>query len=111
VVLNEMRRLTEETRPKALVDIKLSIPTLHYSLNPWPIAVVMTAYGVCSMSIDRHAQLKALQLFGMAAAWNEWRTEFSAQQKPVIPTLQALVPEVWVDRLIAANSQIVRRVH
>lgn len=95
VVLNEMRRLTEETRQKALVDIKLSIPT--HSLNPWPIAVVMTAYGVCSMGIDRHAQLKALHLFGMAAAWNEWRTEFSAQQKPVMP-------EVWLDRLIAAEQ-------
>jgi len=29
VVLNEMRRLTEVTHPKALVDIKLSIPTLQ----------------------------------------------------------------------------------
>lgn len=29
VVLNEMRRLTEVTRLKALVDIKLSIPTLQ----------------------------------------------------------------------------------
>lgn len=29
VVLNEMHRLTEVTRPKALVDIKLSIPTLQ----------------------------------------------------------------------------------
>ncbi|MFA6095061.1 MAG: IS21-like element helper ATPase IstB [Candidatus Paceibacterota bacterium] len=49
------------------------------------------------MGIDRHAQLKALHLFGMAAAWNEWRTEFSAQQKPVMP-------EVWLDRLIAAEQ-------
>lgn len=49
------------------------------------------------MSIDRHVQLKALHLFGMAAAWNEWRTEFSAQQKPVMP-------EVWLDRLIAAEQ-------
>lgn len=29
VVLNEMRRLTESARPKALTDIKLSIPTLR----------------------------------------------------------------------------------
>jgi len=49
------------------------------------------------MSIDRHAQLKTMHLYGMAAAWNEWRTEFSAQQKPVMP-------EVWLDRLIAAEQ-------
>ncbi|MDI1279437.1 IS21-like element helper ATPase IstB [Methylobacter sp.] len=49
------------------------------------------------MSIDRHAQLKALNLFGMAAAWNEWCIEFSAQQKPVMP-------EVWLDRLIAVEQ-------
>jgi DNA replication protein DnaC len=30
------------------------------------------------------------------AAWDEWRTEFSVQQKPVMP-------EVWLDRLIAAE--------
>jgi DNA replication protein DnaC len=33
----------------------------------------------------------------MAAAWNEWRTEFPAQQKPVMP-------EVWLDRSIAAEQ-------
>jgi len=49
------------------------------------------------MNIDRHAQLKALNLYGMAAAWNEWRAEFSAQQKPVMP-------EVWLDRLITAEQ-------
>jgi len=49
------------------------------------------------MTIDRHAQLKALQLHGMAAAWQEWRVEFAAQQKPVMP-------EVWLDRLIAAEQ-------
>jgi DNA replication protein DnaC len=49
------------------------------------------------MNIDRHAQLKALQLHGMAAAWQEWRVEFTAQQKPVMP-------EVWLDRLIAAEQ-------
>ena len=49
------------------------------------------------MTIDRHAQLKALQLHGMAAAWQEWRVEFTAQQKPVMP-------EVWLDRLIAAEQ-------
>jgi DNA replication protein DnaC len=49
------------------------------------------------MNIDRYAQLKALQLHGMAAAWQEWRVEFAAQQKPVMP-------EVWLDRLIAAEQ-------
>jgi DNA replication protein DnaC len=49
------------------------------------------------MNIDRYAQLKALQLHGMAAAWQEWRIEFTAQQKPVMP-------EVWLDRLIAAEQ-------
>ena len=49
------------------------------------------------MSIDRYAQLKTLHLYGMAAAWDEWRTAFSAQQKPVMP-------EVWLDRLIAAEQ-------
>ena len=49
------------------------------------------------MSIDRYAQLKTLHLYGMAAAWDEWRTEFSAQQKPVMP-------EVWLERLIAAEQ-------
>lgn len=49
------------------------------------------------MTIDRHAQLKALQLHGMAAAWQEWRVEFAAQQRPVMP-------EVWLDRLIAAEQ-------
>jgi DNA replication protein DnaC len=49
------------------------------------------------MSIDRHAQLKALQLYGMAAAWREWQAEYALQQKPVMP-------EVWLDRLIAAEQ-------
>lgn len=49
------------------------------------------------MSIDRTIQLKTLHLYGMAAAWDEWRTEFSGQQKPVMP-------EVWLDRLIAAEQ-------
>jgi len=49
------------------------------------------------MIIDRHAQLKALHLHGMAAAWQEWQAEWTAQQKPVIP-------EVWLDRLIAAEQ-------
>ncbi|GEM_PF-4509018 len=38
------------------------------------------------MSIDRTAQLKSMHLFGMAAAWQEWQTEYGFQQKPVIPT-------------------------
>jgi DNA replication protein DnaC len=49
------------------------------------------------MNIDRHAQLKALHLHGMAAAWQGWRVEFTAQQKPVMS-------EVWLDRLIAAEQ-------
>ena len=49
------------------------------------------------MIIDRHAQLKALHLHGMAAAWQEWQAEWTAQQQPVIP-------EVWLDRLIAAEQ-------
>ena len=49
------------------------------------------------MSIDRIAQLKALHLCGMAAAWNEWQSEYGSQQKPVMP-------EVWLDRLIAAEQ-------
>lgn len=49
------------------------------------------------MIIDRHAQLQALHLHGMAAAWQEWQAEWTAQQKPMIP-------EVWLDRLIAAEQ-------
>jgi len=49
------------------------------------------------MSIDRTAQLKALHLFGMASAWAEWQAEYSHQQKPVMP-------EVWLDKLIAAEQ-------
>ncbi|MGZ8907093.1 MAG: IS21-like element helper ATPase IstB [Methylobacter sp.] len=49
------------------------------------------------MSIDRCAQLKTLQLFGMASAWNEWQAEYTSQQKPVMP-------EVWLDRLIIAEQ-------
>ena len=57
----------------------------------------MTAYGVYAMSIDRTAQLKAHHLYGMAAAWNEWQTGYSMQQKPVML-------DVWLDRLIAAEQ-------
>jgi len=49
------------------------------------------------MSIDRTTQLKALHLYGMAAAWSEWQTEYTRQQKPVMP-------EVWLDRLIMAEQ-------
>jgi DNA replication protein DnaC len=49
------------------------------------------------MPIDRIAQLKTLHLFGMAAAWNEWQAEYVTQKKPVMP-------EVWLDRLIAAEQ-------
>ena len=48
------------------------------------------------MSIDRVTQLKSLHLYGMAAAWSEWQTEYTVQQKPVMP-------EVWLDRLIEAE--------
>lgn len=49
------------------------------------------------MSIDRTTQLKAFHLYGMAAAWSEWQTEYTRQQKPVMP-------EVWLDRLIMAEQ-------
>lgn len=49
------------------------------------------------MSIDRALQLKNLHLYGMAAAWGEWQAEVGSQQKPVMP-------EVWLDRLIAAEQ-------
>jgi len=48
------------------------------------------------MSIDRVARLKDLHLYGMAAAWSEWLSAYGHQQKPVMP-------EVWLDRLIAAE--------
>jgi DNA replication protein DnaC len=48
------------------------------------------------MSIDRATELKALHLYGMAAAWGEWQAEYAIQQKPVMP-------EVWLDRLIKAE--------
>jgi DNA replication protein DnaC len=47
------------------------------------------------MSIDRIARLKALHLYGMAATWAEWQAE--SCQRPAIP-------EVWLDRLIAAEE-------
>ena len=46
------------------------------------------------MSIDQLAQLKALHLYGMAAAWGEWLAE--GPRKP-------MQPEAWLDRLIAAK--------
>jgi len=49
------------------------------------------------MIIDRHAQLKALHLHGMAAAWQEWQVEGNTRQKPVMP-------EIWLDRLIAGEQ-------
>ena len=49
------------------------------------------------MSIDRALQLKTLHLYGMAAAWSEWQAKYGSQQKPVMP-------EVWWDRLIAAEQ-------
>jgi DNA replication protein DnaC len=49
------------------------------------------------MLIDRAAQLKALHLYGMAAAWGEWQAECRDQQKPVMP-------EVCLDRLIRAEQ-------
>jgi DNA replication protein DnaC len=47
------------------------------------------------MSIDRAAQLKTLQLHGMAAAWRELLAEAPRQSSP---------PEVWLDRLIEAEQ-------
>lgn len=46
--------------------------------------------------IDRVAQLKSLQLYGMAAAWSELQAE-----KPRQPS----APEAWLDRLIDAEQQ------
>jgi len=62
-----------------------------------PIAAVTTIYGKRTMSIDRTLQLKTFYLQGMAAAWNEWQAAVGSQQKPVIP-------EAWLDRLIAAEQ-------
>ncbi|BBL70876.1 hypothetical protein MoryE10_14820 [Methylogaea oryzae] len=48
------------------------------------------------MSIDRSDQLKALHLYGMAAAWTEWQAE--AARQPALP-------ETWLGgRLIAAEQ-------
>jgi hypothetical protein len=47
------------------------------------------------MSIDRSTQLKALNLYGMAAAWSEWQAE--APRQPALP-------DVWLDRLIEAEQ-------
>lgn len=47
------------------------------------------------MSIDRQSQLKALQLYGMAAAWSELQAE-APRQPPR--------PEIWLDRLIEAEQ-------
>ena len=45
--------------------------------------------------IDRVAQLKSLNLYGMAAAWGELQAE-----KPRQPP----APEAWLDRLIEAEQ-------
>lgn len=47
------------------------------------------------MSIDHSTQLKTLQLYGMATAWSEL-----AAEKPK----QAHRPDVWMERLIAAEQ-------
>jgi DNA replication protein DnaC len=47
------------------------------------------------MPIDRQAQLNALHLYGMAAAWSELQAE-APRQPPR--------PEVWLDRLIQAEQ-------
>jgi DNA replication protein DnaC len=47
------------------------------------------------MSIDYAASLKALQLYGMAAAWSELQAE-----KPK----QAHRPEVWMEKLVEAEQ-------
>ena len=54
----------------------------------------MTICAGGNMSIDQLAQLKALHLYGMAAAWGEWLAE--GPRKP-------MQPEAWLDRLIAAE--------
>lgn len=60
--------------------------------------MITYAWGI--MSIDRQAQLKELQLHGMAAAWGEMQAEAPRQ----IPR-----PEVWLSRLIEAE-QVERQV-
>lgn len=47
------------------------------------------------MSMDRIGQLKALHLYGMAAAWGELQAE--SPHRPVMP-------EVWLDPLIEAEQ-------
>lgn len=49
------------------------------------------------MNIDRYQQLKTMNLYGMAAAWQEWLAQLPNQQIPVMP-------EVWLDKLIAAEN-------
>lgn len=44
---------------------------------------------------DRLAQLKALNLHGMAAAWSEWLAE---------PPRRPLPPDAWLDRLLQAEQ-------
>ncbi|WP_295430895.1 ATP-binding protein [uncultured Thiodictyon sp.] len=45
------------------------------------------------MAVDRLSQRNALPLDGLAAAWGEWQT--ACTQPPTMP-------EVWLDRLVAA---------
>jgi len=91
IVLNEMRRLTDAAKPKALKDLPLSTPTLTVE----PVADC-SRYDTLR-TIDRTARLKNLHLYGMAAAWSDWQAEYALQQKPVMP-------EVWLDRLIEAEQ-------
>lgn len=49
------------------------------------------------MSMNYHLELKNLNLFGMAAAWQEWRTETLNQNK-------LISPETLLERLIVAEN-------
>lgn len=82
IVLNEMRRLTGAVRPKALQSLPANIPTLHLDVQA-DCSRYHSLGG--AMTIGHHAQLKSLQLYGMAAAWQEWRVEFAAQHRPAMP--------------------------
>lgn len=49
------------------------------------------------MSVNYHHELKNLNLFGMAAAWQEWHSETSNQNK-------LISPETLLERLIVAEN-------
>lgn len=84
IVMNEMRRLNEVARPKTLRSITQA-PTLQ--IEPKADCSRYDNLRRMRMIIDRHAQLKALHLHGMAAAWQEWQVEGNTRHKPVMPEI------------------------